>query len=163
MIKKLLSFSAFYLLITHFILAQQTVTITSGDHWQDAMIYRDTRSGYEYLADENHDDYPTLSATAWTHSNRATYRRSLMYFNLDTIPKGSQINSLILFFYSDPAVIGSTAWNGNSQHSGSNAFFLERITGEWHESTVTWNNQPTVTTSGRVWVGSSILPLKTGK
>jgi hypothetical protein len=119
------------------------------------MIYRDTRSGYEYFADRNYKDYPRLSATAWTHSTSPTYRRNLMYFNLDTIPKGSQIHSATLYFYSDPAVTGSSAWNGNSQHSGSNAFYLEKITGEWHESTVTWNNQPPTTTSGRIWVGPS--------
>lgn len=136
--------------------AQQTITLNGSDI-TDAIVYGDTRPGYEYLNDVNSGDYPRISATAWTHSGSSTYRRGLLQFDLSSIPEGSIIESATLYFYSDPAIPNNSAsrWAGNSQLSGSNAFYLEKITAGWGENTVTWNNQPATTTSGRIWVGPS--------
>lgn len=153
--KNIILFSSLYLLLLHIVAAQQTVTISTGDRWMDAVIYQDTRSGYSHIANRNYGTYSRISATAWSSSGSSTYWRNLLYFKLDVIPSGSTIHSATLYFYSDPAVTSSSAYNGNSQLSGSNAFYLEKITGEWHESSVTWNNQPTTSTSGRIWVGAS--------
>ncbi len=78
-----------------------------------------------------------------------------MYFNLQSIPQGSVIQSATLYFYSDPAVTSPNAGDGNSQLSGSNAFYLEKIIQEWSEGIVTWNNQPTTTTADRILVAAS--------
>jgi hypothetical protein len=167
--RKLLLIAACYMLLSTPIVAQQTITITTGPRWKDAVVYKDLRSGYTNRADYNYGDYPRLSATAWTNSGSATNWRSLLYFNLDIIPTGSTIHSATLFLYSDPTVTSASSNVGNSQSSGSNAFYLERIIdnttvnnqtnpgqpGEWYETTVTWNNQPPTTTSGRIWVGPS--------
>ena len=78
--------------------SQQSITI-SGEDFIDASIYNDTRPGYEYLADQNYENHSRLSAWAWTHSGKNTYWRTLMYFDLSSIPIGSTINSATLYIY----------------------------------------------------------------
>jgi hypothetical protein len=92
---------------------------------------------------------------AWTHGGYNMFFRSLLYFKLDSIPKGSTVQSAILYLYSDPTMTDPNSNNSNSQLSGSNAFYLEKAMQEWDENTVTWNNQPATTTAGRIWVGPS--------
>lgn len=135
--------------------AQTTITIGTGTGFNDATVYRDLRPGYSHLMDANYENSATLSAMAWTHSSSNTFRRTFLYFDLSQIPFGATINSAKLYLYSDPTVTSPSAGNGNSSLSGSNAIYLEKITSEWHPSTVTWNNQPTTTTSGRAWKGAS--------
>lgn len=134
--------------------AQQTITITGGDI-HDAAIFRNTRAGQENSANINYGSLPRISAVAWTNSGSPSYFRTLLDFNLTAIPEGSSIQSATLYLYSDPARSGSSDANGNSQLSGSNAFYLEKVTTEWDEFTVTWNNQPATTTTDRIWVGPS--------
>lgn len=132
---------------------QQTITISAGSDWEDAVISKNTLSGYEYVANANYGNYIRIGANAWTHSGNPTYRRTLIRFSLEHIPTGSTVNSAVLYLYSDPSAGG--AWDQNSQLSGSNAFFLEKITQAWDESVVTWNTQPSTTSTGRIWVGAS--------
>lgn len=136
------------------VLPSETITITGGDI-HDAMIHSNLRPGFESSANTNYKNHPRIAAVAWTNSGYSSRFRSLLYFNLSGIPGGSTIQSATLYLYSDPAVTGASDANGNSQHSGSNAFYLEKITTEWSQSTVTWNNQPSTTTSGRISVGAS--------
>jgi hypothetical protein len=135
--------------------AQQNITI-SGNDVHEAMIYNNTRPGYEYTRDANYGSHPRIAAVAWTNSGYASYFRSLLSFDLSAIPSGSVIESATLYFYSDPTVTGSSDANGNSQLSGSNAIYLEKVTSAWDEYTVTWNTQPATTTTDRVWVGPSV-------
>ena len=136
---------------------QQSITIT-GSKLHDAVVYRDTRPGQGHLADTNYGNYTRLSATAWTHSGSNTFWRTLLYFDLSDIPAKSTIHSATLYLYSNPSITSPNAADGNSQLSGSNAFYIERITEPWDEMMVTWNNQPATTTSGRVYIGPSTSP-----
>jgi hypothetical protein len=120
------------------------------------MIYRNLRPGYEYTVNTNYANHPRIAAVAWTASGYKSYMRSLLSFQLSAIPSGSTIQSATLYFYSDPNISGSSDANGNSQLSGSNAFYLEKVTSAWNEFTVTWNTQPSTTTADRVWVGPSV-------
>jgi len=76
-------------------------------------------------------------------------------FNLSQIPSGATITSATLYLYSDPAVSSGDIHNNNTSHIGSNAVYFQRITQSWNTNTVTWNNQPASTTSGRVYIGES--------
>jgi hypothetical protein len=135
--------------------AQTQTLMLSGQSVVDAAVHRDTRPGQEAKANTNYGDFTKLSAVAWTNSSKQIYWRTFLYFNIDAIPPGSTIQSATLFLYSDPAFSASNSADGNSQLSGSNAIYLERVTAPWHETTVTWNNQPTTTTTDRLWVGAS--------
>ena len=84
----------------------------------------------------------------WTYQGTPMAGRSLMDFDLGQIPSNATIlnASLSLFGTGDPELdLGE-----HSTRSGSNASYLERIISPWDESTVTWNNQPTTTTTNRI-------------
>ncbi|MES2761540.1 MAG: DNRLRE domain-containing protein [Bacteroidota bacterium] len=83
---------------------------------------------------------PSVAMSGGLNVNRA-----LLHFNLAGIPANAVITNaqLDLFAYGP---VGS--WPG---HSGSaNNALLQRVTGNWTEYSVTWNNQPTTTTANQV-------------
>src|SRR5688572_17948545 len=139
--------SALLFLVSLRIEAQQTVTI-SGSEISDAMVQSGSNSS------NNFQSHPRIAAVAWTLTT-IDKMRTLMYFDLKRIPPKSYIQSATLYLYSDPTISGANDPNGNSQQSGSNALYLEKITGEWHASTVDWIHQPTATTIGRLSVSAS--------
>lgn len=90
--------------------------------------------------------------------SHGTGRCLLRFTDMDTIPPGHCLAlskaELNLF-----AVNSSTSW-GTSYFSGSpyplsNQGWVERVTGSWSESTVTWSTQPSVTTVNRVGIPNS--------
>ena len=90
----------------------------------------------------NNYGYETVSygPKAWTDNGSSFASRSLMQFDLTAIPANSIITSAYLSLYYD-------IWNNEptavqSTMSGSNAAWIERISGVWDENTVTWNTQP---------------------
>lgn len=129
------------------VVAQTSVTITSID---DAMLYNNTHSSQSQSRDVNYGSHIRISAVAWTYSGAPSYFRNMIRFDLSSVPTGAVIQSAVLYLYSDP-----TMASGANSNSGSNAFYLEKVTQSWAESTVTWNNQPSTTTAGRVWTGPS--------
>jgi len=97
----------------------------------------------------NHIDFPAI---AWTNGGVPTDARGLIHFDISNIPTGAEILNarLSLFSYNSPA-------NGShSTLSGSNESILKRITTNWDESQVTWDNQPSTSSQNSV-----ILPAST--
>ncbi len=132
----------------------ETITISAGPLWEDAHI----RDSYHTPAhrDTNFGTYTRFNLYYWTWSGKKVYFRSLFKFDATQIPTNAVVTSAILYVYTDPS--WGTAYSGanvNSSLSGSNDFYLEKITQAWNVSAVTWNNQPATTTSGRVWVPQS--------
>lgn len=86
-------------------------------------------------------------ANAWTFSGEEAQIRSVIDFNLSSIPASATILSAYLQLF---------AWDSNSgmgQHStesGENSCILQRITSDWNEQTITWDNQPTTTMSNQI-------------
>jgi hypothetical protein len=83
--------------------------------------------------------YPTLNAgdtvdmwAGYDTASDARIVRSLVKFNLSTIPSGSTINSAT--FKARHSYISSG--------SGARDITVWRITGSWSEGSVTWNNKP---------------------
>ncbi len=105
-------------------------------------------------------DYPSTPnggsqdfiANAWT-AGMVFVQRSLIEFDLSSIPQNALIISANLSLYANPTT-------GHSQHhsslSGSNTAFLKRIVNHWNENAVCWNNQPGTTDMHRI-----ILPQST--
>lgn len=83
---------------------------------------------------ENAPDTNYGSATTMQVLSRSTNRdrRILVQFNLSSIPPGAIINSATLELY---ATAGGT----------NRIYDLHRLLGSWTESTVTWNNAPSIT------------------
>jgi hypothetical protein len=149
----------FILIIAMFFIANKEghaqMVISSGYNWTDVELYKSEEPGRESRANTNYSKIGRICANAWTESGYPSFRRSLIHIKLDHIKPGTRISSAILHVFSDPAVSSNSAFNGNSQLSGHNAIFLEKVTQPWAENTVTWNNQPTTTPIGRIWVGPS--------
>ncbi|NMM50330.1 DNRLRE domain-containing protein [Marinigracilibium pacificum] len=152
---KILYLGLIYLIFFNVYGQQDTLILSSGSGVIDVSILQDQRSGYEYRANTTYGSHQRIEATAWTVSGQKYFYRTLLKFDLSQIPSGSTILSAKLKLYSDPAVTSSSAYNGNSQLSGSNAVNLEKITESWNETTVTWNNQPNSDILESVWVQPS--------
>ncbi len=133
----------FVVIITH---AQTTITITAGSKWQDALL--NSRSGY---TNTNYGTTNKMQALRWTFGGTPATYRNLIYTDVSDIPAGSTVTSAVLYFYTDPSWTG----NINSSLSGSNEAYLEKVTSVWSDGTVTWNNQPSTTATGRIYVPQS--------
>ena len=134
-------------LYTQVAVAQTNITITSVE---DALLYNNTHYSQSQSRDANYGAHIRISALAWTYSGAPSYFRNMIRFELSAIPDGAVIESAVLYLYSDPTIT-----SGSNSNSGSNAFYLEKVTQSWAENTVTWNNQPSTTTADRVWTGPS--------
>jgi len=103
----------------------------------------------------NHRDFQAMGWTWYSHGFDGGIRRSLINFNLSSIPADAKIEeaTLSLFYNATSGEIPST--NGHSQRDGSNRSILYRITSPWTEDSVTWNNQPSISTTNNILVKAS--------
>ena len=99
----------------------------------------------------NHGDVAIARANAWTWGGNAGIQRSFIKFDLSSIPSTAIITSAQISLYS----IDSPSTEYDNPLSGSNAAYLSRVTSSWNESTVTWNNQPGITTTNQVLLPQS--------
>lgn len=131
--------------------SQTTIILQPADSLgKDALLH-----GLPSEANSNYGSSAQLPASAWTFGGAPGVVRSVLDFDLSSIPDGATINSAYLSLY---------AWDSNGglgQHStlsGSNDCWLRRIISPWDESTVTWNNQPATTTTNQVTLAESTIP-----
>jgi hypothetical protein len=106
---------------------------------------------WDYSPGTNYGTHPDFMAAAWTSSGTPTISRSLINFDLSSIPANATIISSTLSLYHH----SSTNTIGHSTMDGSNTAWLRRITSSWSESTVNWNNQPSTTTQNQVTLPAS--------
>lgn len=112
----------------------------------DAIIENYPLDGY---ADRNFGTHEALQAAAWTDRSIEYVTRGLIDFNFSEIAVNGTISSVKLVLH--PAE-DTPYGTGHSNRSGSNAFVIQRVTSEWDELSVTWNNQPSTTTDREVYV-----------
>lgn len=108
------------------------------------IFHPDSESGKDaiiscYEPDKNFGNHPDFFASAWTKSGSTLNVRSLIEFDLGIIAKKTKILSAKLSLYSHQ----SPSNGSHSTLGGSNSCYLQKITSEWNEATITWNNQPT--------------------
>jgi hypothetical protein len=94
---------------------------------------------------------PTLPALVWTWGGVAGIQRSLIDFDLSSVPPGAVISNATLTLFADTADFP----NGHSQLTGTNELLIRRITAPWNEDTVTWNTQPTTDAVGQLTLPKS--------
>lgn len=106
--------------------AQTTITLQP-----DSAAGKDTRID-SYSPSTNNSTSPEFLAGMWTISGNWFTVRTLVEFDLSGIPANSIINSAFLSLYYNPN-------NSNFNHVqyGTNASYLQRVTGTWLENTVT--------------------------
>ncbi|UEG49520.1 DNRLRE domain-containing protein [Ferruginibacter lapsinanis] len=93
-----------------------------------------------------------LTIAAWT-AGGVYYWRAFLKFDMSSIPANAIIQSAKLSLYS---TTNPTQGNGvDAQFGGSNACYIQRVTSNWATNTITWNNQPTTTSSNQVTIPQS--------
>jgi len=125
----------------------------NGDVSQRIVLQPDKANGKDasirgYWPDRNFHDGIKFYVYTWTHSGNRGPGRALIDFDLTQIPSNAMITNASLSLYSSGGTDLDLA--DHSTRSGSNASYIERITAPWEESTVTWDTQPTTTTTNRV-------------
>lgn len=101
----------------------------------------------------NYKSSPYLVPYAWTQFSQPEVRRSLIEFDLSSIPVDAVVDSAFLSFsYSSRFVTENPPFTG---HFGSNSLLIKRISQAWADNTVTWANQPSNVTVNAVSVASA--------
>ncbi len=115
---------------------------------KDAEIFSCVPCGYNT---RNFGTKQDFDAIAWTNGGNQSNVRSLLQFDLSGIPTNAVISSATLALYFNP-----TSQEGkHAQIFNTNSSFISRITSAWNETTVTWANQPSTTTTNRVSLGGT--------
>ncbi len=123
--------------------------ITNVTFQPDSAEGKDTYIQSGTSANTNYGTYANYAAISWTISSVPFTSRSLVEFKLSSIPSNAVITSAKLSLYCN------TTSDQTQLHSGSNASYLEKVTSSWGESTATWNNQPTTSTTNRITLAQS--------
>ncbi len=91
-------------------------------------------------------------ADAWLFSGLPGTIRSIIQFDLSSIPADAIISNAKLSLYGWDA---TSQLGQHSTQSGPNNCYLERITSSWNETNVSWNSQPTTTNVNKVSLPAS--------
>ncbi len=89
----------------------------------------------------------SLEADAWT-SGGAYNLRGLLKFDLSSIPTNATIKSAQLYLYSNPKP--NTGNQIDANFGTANALWLQQVTSSWSTSTVSWFNQPPVSSGTQI-------------
>ena len=106
----------------------------------DAEVASTTAPGYDTT---NWGYHPEFNAISGTYSGVHSIARSMIYWDLSSIPVNASVTQATLDLFWDP-------FSGNVGHStlsGSNEARLYRIISPWDEMTVDWHSQPSIDTS----------------
>ena len=100
-----------------------------------------------------------LDAAAWTINGVPVYIRGSFKFDLSGLPANATITSAKLTLYSIPDPTNGDLVHANSVNTGtSNAMYIRRITSSWDGNTVTWQTQPTTTTTDQILIPHTDQP-----
>jgi len=144
--KKLLT-TILLTLIVQVSFAQTTITLQPDSASGKDAYFKDSTPNL------NQGDHPDFTVLAWTNGGTPVISRSVIDFDFSSIPSGSTITSAYLSLYNN-----STSPNNDGQHAstdGPNTAVLRRITSNWDEFTVNWNNQPSTSTANEVQLPES--------
>lgn len=107
-------------------------------------------------ANTNFDNTPDLPLLSGTYLNISDTIRSLLYFDLSSIPANAIVSEAKLYLYNNP----TSAFNGGAHYAfnGSNAGLVQPISSVWNDATVTWNSQPTAGFNNVAIIPPSVTP-----
>lgn len=124
----------------------QTVTLQPDPAaGKDAVICKADAAGT--YGDVNYGTLTSFSDSRYTVGPDWYKMRSLLQFDLSFLPKNAIITSASLYLYN--------AGGNHLNTEQSNASVLQRVTSYWEEGTVTWNNQPSATSTGEITLSNS--------
>lgn len=126
----------------------QTVSLQSNVNQKEVLLFGNNS------IDQTDPAPPEVVAGAWT-SGSIVYIRSILKFDLSSIPANATILSAKLSLYSNP-----TPLNGNlvdANFGSDNSFYIRRVSSSWTIPGINWLNQPTSTTQDQVLIPHTSL------
>ena len=105
---------------------------------------------HSYHPDLNYGAYPILQSLCWTIYGSNTVLRSFIQFDLSLVGSDEEIVFATLSLYEHHLPENPT--EGHTHLTNSSASYISRVTEEWVESTITWNNQPAASANNRVFI-----------
>lgn len=137
------------LTITYTMPTTDCFTLTLDAFGEDATID-------DYGPANNYPNEIEYVSRAWTISSTPVTWRSLFKFVLPCDLSSAIVQSAHLsLFYATQNSFGNDI---HSSLTSSNESILQRVTSPWTENTVTWNNQPSTTTTDQVILTQSVSP-----
>jgi len=130
-------------------ISQEIITLTlqpGPDEGQDC--YLNSSYGTAQLP---YGNGPSLIASAYTYQGDYGIGRSLLRFDLGSIPPTATILSAKLSLFYNPD-------NSHGVQLGDNACYIKRITSYWDEPTTCWNTQPSYSEQNSVFLPTSNSP-----
>jgi type IX secretion system substrate protein/disaggregatase-related protein len=130
----------------------QTTTLTlqpGPTDGKDAEVFSCVPCGYDVRNFGNKKDF---DAIAWTNNGDESNVRSLIQFNLSSIPSNATVTDARLSLYNNPT---SDEGGHVTSFFHPNKSVLQRIVSNWSESTVTWNTQPNVSSLNKVTLAAT--------
>lgn len=108
--------------------------------------------GLENLNGSDQSGFPpsSMDADAWTIGGYNAYLRTLIKFDLSSIPSTATIKSANLYLYSHPTPPSGNQVDAN--FGTANAMLIQQVSSSWSTSGLTWFNQPSVLTSNQIVV-----------
>jgi len=136
-------FSFLFLLLFSLSVTSQTTIVLQPDEAEgkDAKVFN-IGSLQNYGSDID------FIAATWTFQGEPGTLRSMIQFDLSSIPAGAGIVDARLSLYYNFV-------SGSAGQAGDNAAYLRRITENWDENTVSWNTQPSFTNTNQVLLPKS--------
>ena len=113
-----------------------------------------------YLSNGNHETINYMGPYAGTQGGTNNINRTFIAFDLSTIPTNAIVDSAYLTIFYSQAIVDilyptSTYFDG---HVGDTRLWMQKVTQNWSENTITWNNQPSTSITNQV-----SIPLHTSK
>lgn len=99
---------------------------------------------------------PEIGAAAWTKNGDPIALRGALKFDLSSIPATATIKSAKLSLFSHPSPInGHQTDEVRANYGSNNTMLIQRLTDAWNPATMTFNNQPSSTSTNQVVIPST--------
>ncbi|MCF8368598.1 MAG: DNRLRE domain-containing protein [Bacteroidales bacterium] len=98
-------------------------------------------------------DHVYIKANAWTWNSTFGIERSYLKFDLHCLTPNMEIDEAKLSFY-----YHYLPGNPEQTNYGANSLLIQRTTTDWTESSVTWANQPSISTINEILVPPATNP-----
>lgn len=128
---------------------EKTIVMQPGpsDGQDCSVAFRETDKGI--VASTNYNGLPNLNAARWSWNSagagEGTERGYIKFTGLDSLPKNAIITSAKLSLYGVDSSVELRSGN-----YGDNNTWLRRVTGNWDQTAITWNNKPNTTDTNMV-------------
>lgn len=109
-----------------------------------------------YYSNKNYGDDEDIHLYAGTISGTPNHNRVLIEFDLTKIPENATLDSAFLSLYFNYNSVYSTEHNGPSGYNGSTDFIIYKVTSDWEENTVNYENQPSIDEYANILVPGAI-------